>query len=314
MISSGVALMIAGCAGPRPVHEPASAPATGPAPRPELGAPLAASDPVQPPPPPAAAPPPGCGNAVQDGAEECDFGTPFNDGRPGGCAPTCTLTWAAVPAGTYLVGSDDRRADIDEPPAHPVRTAGFSISSTEVTRAQKRRFGPPESADDLPWGASWFEAKAWCEGLGPGATLATESQWEVAARGGHDTPWPCVDEHFCLDNVAWYRPNCSDVGGRAHAVGEKAPNDLGAYDMLGNVLEWVLDCYAQDPVAFGSFVEDTQVASEPDCTYRVVRGGSCWEDRWHLRLSNRGRGVQDISRAGFRCVRSSPSAPKAAPR
>ncbi|MEI6411601.1 MAG: SUMF1/EgtB/PvdO family nonheme iron enzyme [Bacteroidota bacterium] len=123
---------------------------------------------------------------------------------------------------------------------------------------------------------SWFGAVAYCKWITTVVTdklfrLPTEAEWEYAARGGRRS------QHFkyagsnTLDKVAWYTANS---GGRLHKVAELDANELGMYDMSGNVWEWCSDWYA------GDYYEKGPVDNPPGPTtgsYRVYRGGS-----WYL--------------------------------
>lgn len=96
--------------------------------------------------------------------------------------------------------------------------------------------------------------------------LPTEAQWEYAARGGKKTQNYKYAGGNDLSNVAWYAGNANYT---THAVGQKAPNELGLYDMSGNVWEWCLDWYGGH-----SIVAQATPYSSDDKVARVERGGS----------------------------------------
>jgi formylglycine-generating enzyme required for sulfatase activity len=108
--------------------------------------------------------------------------------------------------------------------------------------------------------------------------LPSEKEWEAACHAGGQHKYCGSDT---VDDVAWYDKNS---GNSTHPVGKKKPNAFGLYDMSGNVWEWVQDCY------------------EVDCTYRVLRGGSWYDDAWHTRSAYRDLYAPDNrdSSTGFR--------------
>ena len=127
--------------------------------------------------------------------------------------------------------------------------------------------------------------------------LPTEAQWEYAARGGKKSRGYKYSGSNTLDNVAWYTSTTNDRGTKP--VGTKTPNELGLYDMSGNVFEWCQDWY-------GSYSDSAQTNPTGPATgsYRVLRGG-----RWNINarfcsVSNRGRSTPDArgSFLGFRFV------------
>ena len=115
-----------------------------------------------------------------------------------------------------------------------------------------------------------------------GYRLPTEAEWEYACRAGTTGA-----RYGRLDEIAWYRGNSHE---RVHEVGGKQPNAWGLYDMLGNVWEWCWDRY--DAEAYG--------------TYRVLRGGGWFDERWGCRASVRRRSHPTfrIDDVGFRIARS----------
>ncbi|MDR1345929.1 MAG: formylglycine-generating enzyme family protein [Bacteroidales bacterium] len=126
--------------------------------------------------------------------------------------------------------------------------------------------------------------------------LPTEAEWEYAAKGGQQTHNYTYAGSNTIDNVAWYANNSNYL---AHAVGTKAPNELGIYDMSGNVWEWCGDwCGPTYPSGAVNPV-GASVGS-----YRVVRGGSWYYTAFYCTMSNRGYYGPDLRGCalGFRLV------------
>jgi formylglycine-generating enzyme required for sulfatase activity len=151
---------------------------------------------------------------------------------------------------------------------------------------------------------SWDEVQEFIVKLkattGKNYRLATEAEWEFAARGGRQSEKYMYSGSNTIDDVAWY--GGAWYGGwstNTHPVGEKLPNELGIYDMSGNVWEWCSDW-------FGGYPTSAQIdpAGPSSGSYRVLRGGSNGMDASYCRVWARSYG-SPISRAmncGFRLV------------
>jgi len=113
---------------------------------------------------------------------------------------------------------------------------------------------------------NWTEATAFCEAVG--GRLLTEAEWEFAARGGNKTRGYIYSGSNNLDEVGWYWNNAGTYAYECKPVGQKLPNELGIYDMSGNVWEWVNDWYGSYP---NGAVTDPTVPETG--SYRVDRGG-----------------------------------------
>ena len=223
--------------------------------------------------------------------------------------PNGEIVWVPIPAGSFEMGcspGDEECFDVERP-SHTVNISAFEMSATEITQAQFEEVigeNPstvsicPDCPVDSVW---WSEARQLCEAMG--GRLPTEAEWEYAARAGSTTRFFCGDDSSCLDAVAWYVDNSDNV---THQVGQKEPNAFGLHDTLGNVWEWLEDCWHDDYTDApddGRAWEDTEGG---DCSYRILRGG-CWGlGPRGLRVSNRDADYPDsylIAPPGFRCVR-----------
>ena len=180
--------------------------------------------------------------------------------------------------------SDERNYLLDDCyPQHRVTlTKDFYISKYPVTRAQYRAaMGTNPSdfkGDNLPVeNVSWDEAVAFCKKVG--GRLPTEAEWEFAARGGNKSNGYIYSGSNNLDEVGWYSGNSGSV---THPVGQKAPNELGIYDMSGNVWEWCSDWYGSYPN--GSVSDPTGPSSGSS---RVFRGGSWYYASRYCRVAYR---------------------------
>ena len=202
------------------------------------------------------------------------------------------MVW--VEGGTFLMGATTEQggyAYADEFPVHQVTLSGFYISKYEVTNelwwAVMYRDDPMYMMYDDPHypveKVRWVECQKFIHELngltGKHFRLPTEAEWEYAARGGNQSQGYKYSGSNDIDEVAWYKGNS---GRTTHSVGTKTPNELGLYDMSGNVDEWCQDWY-------GDYQKDSQTSpTGPSLgSENVNRGGSYFSDARGCRLSIR---------------------------
>ncbi|NVK39826.1 MAG: SUMF1/EgtB/PvdO family nonheme iron enzyme [Oceanospirillaceae bacterium] len=230
--------------------------------------------------------------------------------RDGGFGPEMV----ALPAGSFVIGSDSKLADDNERPPQRIEiTHGVALARHEVTFEQYDRFadatGRPRP-DDNGWGrgdqpvinVSWRDAQAYARWLseqtGQPYRLPSEAEWEYAARAGTEGPYWWGDSlgqgHAVCDECG------SDWDGRQPApIGSFPANPWGLYDLNGNVDEWVQDCYSD---SHSGIPLDGRARNAGNCELRVMRGGSWFDIGRLIRASSRYRHPPDSSRSswGFR--------------
>ena len=218
-----------------------------------------------------------------------------------------SFTMKYVEGGTFQMGATSEQGSDawdDEEPVHSVTLSGYWIGKTEVTQElwQAVMGNNPSyfSGTNLP-----VEKVSWNDIVndflpklnnltGKQFRLPTEAEWEYAARGGKASQGYKYAGSNTIGDVAWYDGNSS---GKTHAVKTKSPNELGLYDMTGNVWEWCSDWY-------GSYSSGSQTnpTGQSSGSYRVLRGGSWNISAGFCRVSGRNYGGPDIRNysCGFR--------------
>lgn len=235
-----------------------------------------------------------------------------------------------VPAGRFWMGTADTgdKRTTDEVPLRRVELSrGFRMATVPVTQAMFTAvmgYNPARHVDPLNpvERVDWYEALRFCNALsalcgrkaayhiGPGAPptvrwrrdadgyrLPTEAEWERAARGNGAFEFAGSDDP---ERVAWYRRTS---GNQTHPVGRKSPNDLGIFDLSGNVFEWCWDGYDADIYRTS---EPYDPCGPDQADARSVRGGSAAHDEHAIRVTARSSvraGATDVF-LGFRVVRN----------
>lgn len=258
-----------------------------------------------------------CGEPAPSVAGE--GGTRFQD------CPVCP-EMVVIPPGRFLMGTPDGEPDRrpNEGPRHQVTISRpFALGRFEVTFEEwdacvaEGACAPP--LDDRGWGrgrrpviyVNWYEVQQYLEWLrrqtGRAYRLPSEAEWEYAARAGSTTSrwWGESPADACLHaNVAdrsgnaAYRGHwesvhpCDDGEPHTAPVGRYRANAFGLHDMLGNVEEWLADCWNE---SYAGAPADGSPWLEGDCGDRVARGGS-W-DSWLFSLRS---GYRDRNRPGHR--------------
>ena len=222
---------------------------------------------------------------------------------------------ASVAGGTFTMGATSEQgseASSEEKPTHKVTLSDYMIAKTEVTQElwQAVMGSNPsyDKGDNLPVeNVSWNDCQEFIKKLnsltGLNFRLPTEAEWEYAARGGNKSKGYKYSGSNDIGSVAWYYENSGNSrlndnnleldkvesnNCRTHAVATKAPNELGLYDMSGNVWEWCSDWYGD--YSRGS---QTNPKGPSSGSYRVSRGGGWTFSARDCRVSQRFNGNPD---------------------
>jgi formylglycine-generating enzyme required for sulfatase activity len=244
-----------------------------------------------------------------------------------------------VPAGPFKMGDNVGDGEARERPVHTVDLDAFYIGKYEVTNGDWRKFrddpgyddpkywpgGRPVPKDQIPYwndprnhgggtpdsdpypvlGVNWDAATAYCNWLsaktGKKYRLPTEAEWEKAARGADQRkfPWGNSIDH----SYATYVKDAGFVTATRAGANDKGVSPYGAYDMAGNVMEWCQDWYSRDYYSVSPRKNPKGPASG---AYRVMRGGTFFEDAFDLRTYRRSAAwpsFQAYRMVGFRPAR-----------
>lgn len=222
-----------------------------------------------------------------------------------------------VEGGVFVMGGtrEQHRERIStDLPTHTVALDAYYIASTEVTQALWKAVMPEwEFFEELylphfPISyISWNDCQAFVRRLdsitGMPFRLPTEAEWEYAARGGNRSKGFRFAGGNIVENVSW---GLSNAGFRTHEVGKKQPNEVGLYDMTGNVSEWCSDWYA--PYHFGTAPNPQGPATGKE---KIIRGSSYSNCQDNSYLSHRYMAVptEATSYCGMRLALTLPNEP-----
>lgn len=215
----------------------------------------------------------------------------------------------SLDGGTFVMGCKLEQGDDcfeNEYPAHNVTLSDYKISKYQVTQAQwKAVMGANPShfnnCDSCPVdNVSWNQVKLFISTLNNLSIkkfrLPTEAEWEYATKGGSRASPTRYAGSDNVNEVAWYGDNSDN---KTHPVGQLNSNELGLYDMNGNVWEW-----CEDRMGNYTSSDKTNPTGSQTGTFRIVRGGSFMNSAVNCRVTNR-RFIppgNSLSSLGFRLV------------
>ena len=218
---------------------------------------------------------------------------------------------ARVEGGTFAMGCtpEQEYCDADERPVHRVGVESFEIGRFEMTQELWEAVtgenpsafaGCPKCPVET---VSWDDVRDFLRRLnaqGARYRLPSEAEWEYAARGGQLSEGHQYAGSGDWADVAWYHENS---GNGTQPVGRKRANELGLFDMSGNVREWVQDCWHG---SYDGAPDDGRPWEEDDCRHRAIRGGSWHGKPSYVRSANRFWYATDFrnNNLGFRIART----------
>ena len=213
-----------------------------------------------------------------------------------------TFTMKKVEGGTFTMGATSEQVNSgysinsDELPTHSVTLSDYYIGETEVTQALWKAVMDASPSSSYSWSSyygigdsypayyiSYDECKNFISKLnsltGASFRMPTEAEWEYAARGGKESKGYVFSGSNTIGDVAWYTSNSSS---KTHPVATKQPNELGIYDMSGNLMEWCSD-WTED---YSSSAQTNPVGASSG-TRRVIREGCIFSPIDDCRVTNR---------------------------
>ena len=198
-----------------------------------------------------------------------------------------SFTMIRVEGGTFTMGANDRLSD--QSPEHKVTLSSYLMGETEVTQAlweevmgsnpSRSNIGDDYPVENVTWTKSHdfvdrLNERMHTEGLTPDDVnfyIPSEAQWEYAAKGGNKSQGYIYSGSNNLSDVGW---TSNEDGRISHKVKLKTPNELGLYDMSGNVYEWVADYYA--PYSANAQTNPCNLTNINSSRQVIKRGGSFW--------------------------------------
>ena len=189
-----------------------------------------------------------------------------------------------IPAGSFKMGDLSGKGEYEEKPVHEVKISySFAVGKYEVTQAEWEGVmgnnpsefkGARKPVETVTWGEAKSFVKKLSEQTGKDYRLLSESEWEHMARAGSTTEYPWGDE---IDSSKAKYDSEDGSGESTVTVGSYSANAFGVYNTVGNVAEWVEDCwhkiYKDAPIDGSAWLSE----NEGNCGLRVKRGGS-----WNL--------------------------------
>ena len=211
-----------------------------------------------------------------------------------------SFTMIAVEGGTFQMGATSEQgsdADNDEKPVHNVTLSDYYIGETEVPQelwqavmgTNPSNFkGNKKPVEKVSWDDCQEFIKKLNQLTGKNFRLPTEAEWEYAARGGNKSMGYKYSGSNTIDDVAWYENNS---GSKTHDVKTKQANELGIYDMSGNVWEWCQDWHG----SYSSSSQTNPTGPSSGSYRRVYRGGGWFNYAGSGRVSFRSSYYPDFS-------------------
>ena len=216
-----------------------------------------------------------------------------------------------VEGGTFTMGATSEQGDdaeSNEKPSHKVTLSSYYMGETEVTQELWQAVmgsnpsyfsGYRKPVEQVSWNDCQDFITRLNSMIGQNFRFPTEAEWEFAARGGNNSRGYKYSGSNSIDNVAWYEVNSFDVGSGnsdygTHVVATKAANELGLYDMSGNVWEWCQDW-------FGSYSSSSQTDPKGPTSGsgRVYRGGGWSRSARRCRVSYRNNSAPSLRDPGL---------------